>query len=119
MLFVNGKRRGLTRFPREEDSIAWYGKVGGKPLPPGAYNTALAAVDPAGNVSERTRPIQVVIRYVALGRNRIAVTAGGTFAAPRLVRCTRSCAGRSVAEAAARARARCGCGRRCSRAASR
>ena len=56
MLFVNGKRRGLTRFPREEDSIVWYGKVGGRALPPGTYNAELAAFDPAGNVSERIRP---------------------------------------------------------------
>ena len=79
MLFVNGKRRGLTRFPREEDSIAWYGKVGGRAFPPGTYNAELAAFDPAGNVSERIGPIQVVIRYVALGRKRITVTAGARF----------------------------------------
>ena len=80
MLFVNGKRRGLTRFPREEDSIVWNGKVKGRVLPPGVYNARLAAVDPAGNVSERIGPIQVVIRYVALGRKRITVTAGARFA---------------------------------------
>lgn len=79
MLFVNGKRRGLTRFPREEDSIAWYGKVGGRALPPGTYNAELAAFDPAGNVSERIGPMPVVIRYVALGRKRITVTAGARF----------------------------------------
>ena len=80
MLFVNGKRRGLTRFPRKQDSIGWNGKVNGRVLAPGAYAAGLAAFDPAGNVSERTRPIQVVIRYVALGRNRISVTAGARFA---------------------------------------
>ena len=80
MLFVNGKRRGLTRFPREEDSIVWYGKVGGRAVPRGTYDARLAAFDPAGNVSERIGPIQVVIRYVALGRNRITVTAGARFA---------------------------------------
>jgi len=80
LLFVNGRRRGLTRFPREEDSIAWYGKVGGRALPPGTYDAELAAFDPAGNVSERIGPMQVVIRYVALGRKRITVTAGARFA---------------------------------------
>jgi len=82
MLFVNGKRRGLTRFPRTKDSIVWYGEVKGRALAPGPYTARLAAFDPAGNVSERTRPIQVAIRYVALGSNRITVTAGARFALP-------------------------------------
>ena len=80
MLFVNGRRRWLTRFPRTEDSVVWIGKVGGKALPRGTYSVRLAAFDPAGNVSARTGPIQVVIRYVALGRKRITVTAGARFA---------------------------------------
>lgn len=80
MLFVNGKRRGLTRFARTEDAIAWYGKVDGRALPRGTYTAVLAAEDPAGNVGARTRPIQLAIRYVALGRTRITVTAGARFA---------------------------------------
>jgi hypothetical protein len=80
VLYVNGKRRVLTLFPRPEGSITWYGIVGGRPLPAGVYDTRLSARDPAGNVAGRTRPIPVVIRYVALGRTRIPVTAGGTFA---------------------------------------
>jgi hypothetical protein len=80
MLFVNGKRRVLKRFPRTEDSIVWNGKVDRRALPAGVYTTRVAAEDPAGNVSDRTRPIPIVIRYVALGRNRIVVTAGRTFA---------------------------------------
>jgi hypothetical protein len=79
MLFVNGKRRGLTRFPRTEDSIVWPGKVDGKGLPQGTYSARLAAFDPAGNVTKRTRPIPVVIRYAALGRKRILVAAGSAF----------------------------------------
>lgn len=80
MLFVNGKRRGLTRFPRTEDSVVWYGKVDGRALPPGTYNARVAAFDPAGNVSEQIGPMPIVIRYVALGRKRISVTAGARFA---------------------------------------
>lgn len=80
MLFVDGKRRGLTRFARAEDSIAWYGKVGGKALPAGTYSARLGAFDPAGNLAGRTEPVQLVIRYVALGRKRITVTAGTRFA---------------------------------------
>jgi hypothetical protein len=36
MLFVDGKRRVLTRFHRTEDSIVWGGKVGGRALAAGA-----------------------------------------------------------------------------------
>ena len=80
MLFVNGERRVWTKFPRTDDKFTWYGKVDRRALPAGTYSARLAADDPAGNVSERTRPIQLVIRYVALGRNRISVTAGARFA---------------------------------------
>jgi hypothetical protein len=80
MLFVDGERRVLTRFPRPEGSITWSGKVGGKPLAPGGHSARLAADDPAGNVAERTAPVQLTIRYVALGRKRITVTAGARFA---------------------------------------
>ena len=80
MLFVNGERRVRTLFARPEGSFAWYGIVERKALPPGVYEARLAAEDPAGNVSERKAPIRLVIRYVALGRKRITVPAGGTFA---------------------------------------
>ncbi|HEX4931196.1 MAG TPA: FlgD immunoglobulin-like domain containing protein, partial [Gaiellaceae bacterium] len=80
LLFVDGKRRVRKLFARPEDSIVWNGKVGGRALPPGIHDARLAAVDPAGNVSLRTRPIPVVIRYVALGRKRITVTVGARFA---------------------------------------
>ena len=80
LLFVDGKRRVRTRFPRTEDAIVWYGKIEGRALTPGPYSARLAAVDPAGNVGDRTRPIHVLIRYVALGRNRITVTRGARFA---------------------------------------
>jgi hypothetical protein len=79
-LFIDGKRRGLTRFPRPQDTIVWNGKAEGRVLATGVHTARLAAFDPAGNVSERTRPIQLVIRYVALGRKRISVTAGARFA---------------------------------------
>jgi hypothetical protein len=80
MLLVDGKRRVLTLFPRTEDKLEWYGKVGGRALPAGAYTARVAAFDPAGNVSARSRPFTIVIRYVALGRDRITVSAGARFA---------------------------------------
>jgi FlgD Ig-like domain len=80
MLFVDGKRRVRKLFARTEDSIVWYGKVDGRPLPAGSVSAQLGASDRAGNLAERTAPIQLTIRYVALGRKRIAVTAGARFA---------------------------------------
>ena len=80
MLFVDGKRRVRKLFARTEDSIVWNGKAKGRVLQPGVHNARLVAFDPAGNVSERIGPIPVVIRYVALGRKRISVTAGARFA---------------------------------------
>ncbi len=80
MLFVDGERRGLTRFARELDRLDWYGKVGGKTFPPGKYAARIAAVDPAGNVSERTKAVPIVLRYVALGRYRVTAIAGTRFA---------------------------------------
>lgn len=80
MLLVNGKRRVLTKFPRTEDKLEWFGKLDRRALLAGTYIAQLAAFDPAGNVAERTRPIRIVIRYVALGRKRISVTAGARFA---------------------------------------
>jgi hypothetical protein len=80
MLLVDGKRRVLTLFPRTEDKLEWFGKVDRRALPSGTYIARVAAVDPAGNVSAHSRPIPLVIRYVALGRERITTTAGARFA---------------------------------------
>ena len=79
-LFVNGRRRALTRFPRTEETIVWNGKVNGRAVRAGAYGLQLLAFDPAGNRSARTPVIPVAVRYVTLGRNRIPVAAGAPFA---------------------------------------
>ena len=80
MLFVDGRRRGLTRFPRTEDRIVWYGRANGRSLRPGTYSVRLGADDPAGNLAERTAPVTIVLRYVALGRSRITALAATRFA---------------------------------------
>ena len=119
MLYVNGRRRALTRFPRTEETIVWNGKVGGRPVRAGVYSLQLAAFDPAGNLADRTPPVRVVVRYVALGRTRIAVAAGAPLRGPRLVRCpARPLDARRPQRLRARP-ARSGCARRCRRAASR
>jgi hypothetical protein len=79
MLFVNGKRRALTRFPRKEEAIVWNGKARGRPLRGGRYELELAAFDPAGNRTGKTVPVPVTVRYVSLGRDRIRVPAGASF----------------------------------------
>lgn len=80
LLFVDGVKRVETRFPREEDSLRWYGRVDGRPVEQGTYVLTLSARDPAGNVGEAVRFRPLVVRYVALGRDRIVVTVGARFA---------------------------------------
>jgi hypothetical protein len=80
MLFVDGTRRVLTRFPREEETIVWNGRAEGRPLPVGPHRVRLAAFDPAGNVARPTEPVTVVLRYVSIGRARILVLPGQRFA---------------------------------------
>ena len=80
LLYVNGRRRGLTRFPRPSARMVWNGKVDGRALPAGIYRLQLSAQDPAGNLATRTEPVAVRIRYVALGRDRVLATAGARFA---------------------------------------
>jgi len=66
LLFVNGIQRTLTKFQHQRDTIEWYGKVGGRALPPGKYRLSLAAVDWAGNASGLVPAGRVRIRYVEL-----------------------------------------------------
>ena len=80
LLFVNGKRRALTRFPRTEERIVWNGKAGGRPVRAGVHALQLAAFDPAGNRTDRTSAVPVVVRFVTLGRDRIPVAGGARFA---------------------------------------
>ena len=79
MFFVDGRRRILTRFYREGDTMVWNARVDGRTLPPGTYVSAVGAVDEAGNVGERAAPVPLVLRYVTLGRDRITVAAGARF----------------------------------------
>jgi hypothetical protein len=73
LLFVDGKRRVRTRV-RDSGVIRW-----SAPLRPGRYKLELAAEDPAGNVSARSRAGVVRIRYIELARNVIRATAGLRF----------------------------------------
>lgn len=79
-LYVDGAREVLKSGRKTEGQIRWFGLVGGEPAARGIYRLQLGATDIAGNPSVRSRAIPVVVRYVALGRNRIDVVAGRTFA---------------------------------------
>lgn len=80
LLFVNGVRRALKRGQLEKGRIEWSGKVDGKSPPPGVYRISLGSRDTAGNLGPHTPEKKVLIRYVALGRDRIVTVAGARFA---------------------------------------
>ncbi len=79
-LYVNGVRTVLKKGRATEGTIDWFGRKDGEPLPQGRYSLSLGAVDVAGNEGRRTRQKVVVIRYVALGRQRIETAPGARFA---------------------------------------
>jgi hypothetical protein len=79
LLFVNGVQRVRGRFQRREDALQWFGKVDGHALPAGRYELSLAAEDLAGNVSRRTAPVAVEIRYIELARDLVRVRARTRF----------------------------------------
>jgi hypothetical protein len=79
-LSVDGVRAVLKKGRRTEGTIDWFGMQAGKPLPQGAYRLRLGATDLAGNVGRPSRSKTVVIRYVALGRQRIEVAPGSPIA---------------------------------------
>ncbi len=80
LLYVRGTKRVEQRFARERDSLAWYGRVNGKPVRRGLYPLTLRARDPAGNLGEPVPVGRLTVRYVTLGRDRIVVRAGTRLA---------------------------------------
>ena len=77
-LYANGKRRIVGRGHKLTGKLEWYGRVRGRPLPPGPYRVSLLAVDRAGN---RTSSVErgVTLRYVTLARETIRARAGFRF----------------------------------------
>ena len=78
-MLVDGRRRVLGKFPRQRGTLTWFGRFDGRSATPGPYEIRLRAIDRAGNRSERSRAVTVVVRYVALGRDRIDAVAGKRF----------------------------------------
>jgi hypothetical protein len=79
LMLVDGKQRVLSRFRPLEGKLVWFGRVDGRPVPPGSYEIRLRAVDRAGNRSVRTRAVVVKARYAELSRHRVEVVAGKRF----------------------------------------
>ncbi len=78
-LFADGMRVGRKRGLQEEGRIDWTGRLDGEPPVPGIHVLELRAEDEAGNTSKPSRAVDVLIRYVALGRDRIETLPGARF----------------------------------------
>jgi hypothetical protein len=76
-LYVDGVRAVRKRGQQEEGRIEWNGRVDGQPPERGTYALDLRAEDVAGNRGQPSATARVVLRFVALGRTRIEVPAGG------------------------------------------
>jgi hypothetical protein len=79
-LYVDGVQRGLKRGRQTEGVVEWNGRIGGRPVRKGSYALTLGARDLAGNAARRPQPRAVLVRYVALGRDRIQTRVGARFA---------------------------------------
>jgi hypothetical protein len=79
-LFVDGTRALRRAGMRTTGTMDWFGTAGGEPLPQGSYTLRLVARDVAGNLGRRSGSRTVAIRFLALGRDRVVTTAGGSFA---------------------------------------
>ncbi|HZO48557.1 MAG TPA: FlgD immunoglobulin-like domain containing protein [Gaiellaceae bacterium] len=79
-LYVDGRRAVRKKGTKTEGTIDWFGRVQGRRVDRGAHALSLVARDVAGNLGEATPAAQVVLRYIALGRERIVTAPGRRFA---------------------------------------
>jgi len=79
IVYVNGKRRVRGKSQQLSGSLQWFGKVNGRAARIGIYQVSVAARDLAGNLSPQTRPVEVRVRYVELGRRVVHAKAGRQF----------------------------------------
>jgi hypothetical protein len=80
VLFVDGKRRVVGRSSKESGTVDWFGRVDGRAVARGLHEVAVAARDVAGNLGRPKPAGEVLVRFVALGRETIRVAAGARFA---------------------------------------
>lgn len=79
LLTVDGEIRVRKRGLRQAGRVQWSGTIDGRRVPQGTYAIALVATDRAGNTGRPTPAKPVVVRYIALGRDRIDAVAGKRF----------------------------------------
>ncbi len=78
-----GQQRVVTTYRQPlRGTLVWDGKLGNpaRAVPPGRYTLYVSAVDRAGNTAKPFPFAVVTVRYVSLGRSRIAVAPGRRFA---------------------------------------
>jgi hypothetical protein len=78
-LYADEVRVGRKRGQQTEGRIDWNGRMDGAPPVAGRYALDVRAVDVAGNESKPSRAVDVLIRFVALGRDRIETRPGARF----------------------------------------
>ena len=71
-LYVGGVRALRRLGTRTSGTMDWFGTAGGEPLPEGPHTLRLVARDLAGNLGPRSGSRTVAIRFLALGRDRVA-----------------------------------------------
>lgn len=79
-LYVDGRRALRRPGTRTTGAMDWLGIADGERLPQGVYRLRLVARDVAGNRGPRSGSRTVRIRFLALGRTRVAVGPGERFA---------------------------------------
>ena len=86
LYLYGGKVLGPTWSHSASGTVAWHGKLDGKPLPQGTYVLWIGGIDLAGNETPAAdrRPVIVRVRYIELTRKQIAAPAG-TIAAVGVV----------------------------------
>lgn len=79
-LYVDGVRALRRLGTRTSGTLDWFGTAGGEPLPEGLHTLRLVARDVAGNLGPRSGSRTLRIRFLALGRDRVATAPGARFA---------------------------------------
>jgi hypothetical protein len=80
ILLADGRRRVVGLFKRRVGKLEWNGDGAAPPPRQGIVEISMRAVDLAGNRSRESRRVPVVVRFIALARDRVEVEPEGRFA---------------------------------------